>query len=357
MPDRFDASTAFIAEIRSAQFAVTDWLRRAEGKMLGRLGFDPQECPFRRVVSGPFWHLRAYGVRQAGLSLLIVPAPIKRPYIWDLAPEISVVGACLRQGFNVFLLEWNEPSADMPPRGLKHYTEAIADCVAHISSHAEEDPFLMGHSLGGTLGAIYSALSARLRGLVLIGAPLCFDRASSRFRDELVSIIPTGFANGALVPGSLLTEASVLASPGTFIWERLRDAALSLIDPAVWPTLLRVERWGFDEMPLPGRLVSELVELLYRDNLFFRGTLEIDARPIGPDHVKAPLLAVVNTADEIAPFGSITPFTDAVRARATKIIDYPGEAGVGLQHLALLIGREAHARIWPEIFSWMFSVA
>ena len=32
------------------------------------------------------------------------------------------------------------------------------------------------------------------------------------------------------------------------------------------------------------------------------------------------------------------------------VIEYPGEAGVCLQHLAILIGRESRNRIWPEIF-------
>jgi hypothetical protein len=27
--------------------------------------------------------------------------------------------------------------------------------------------------------------------------------------------------------------------------------------------------------------------------------------------------------------------------------------GIGLQHLALLAGPQAHARIWPAIFTWL----
>src|SRR6266436_6820201 len=30
-------------------------------------------------------------------------------------------------------------------------------------------------------------------------------------------------------------------------------------------------------------------------------------------------------------------------------IKYPGEVGVGLQHLAMLVGRQSFARVWPEI--------
>ena len=36
-----------------------------------------------------------------------------------------------------------------------------------------------------------------------------------------------------------------------------------------------------------------------------------------------------------------------------RIIEYPGETGVCLQHLGFLIGRKAHAELWPEIMSWI----
>jgi polyhydroxyalkanoate synthase len=40
----------------------------------------------------------------------------------------------------------------------------------------------------------------------------------------------------------------------------------------------------------------------------------------------------------------------------TALIEYPGETGVDLQHLALLAGPRAHAEIWSKIFSWLRSI-
>ena len=65
------------------------------------------------------------------------------------------------------------------------------------------------------------------------------------------------------------------------------------------------------------------------------------------------MLAIVNTADDIAPLEAVKPFVDSLTARDASIIEYPGEIGVGLQHLGPLIGRRAHATIWPAIISWM----
>jgi polyhydroxyalkanoate synthase subunit PhaC len=68
------------------------------------------EAPFRiaAALPGPA-RLRAYqppGAARRGPALLIVPAPIKRAYVWDLLPEVSVVRRCLGRGLRVYLLEW-----------------------------------------------------------------------------------------------------------------------------------------------------------------------------------------------------------------------------------------------------------
>jgi polyhydroxyalkanoate synthase len=42
-----------------------------------------------------------------------------------------------------------------------------------------------------------------------------------------------------------------------------------------------------------------------------------------------------------------------MRAGAARVIEYPGETGVGLQHLAILVGRQAYTRIWPQVISWI----
>ena len=275
------------------QFGIADILRRAQGHAFGAFGLDPNECPYQVIASGPFWRLRDYTKHDIAQSLLIVAAPIKRPYIWDLTPAASAIRYCQGQDLRVRLLEWLPASRTAGNNGLTEYTEAIAECVAKISGEsAGVKPFLIGHSLGGTLAAIFGALAPdSIRGLVLLGAPLCFRPTTSRFRDALISLVPSG----------------------------LGDA----------------EPW------------------LYRENLFCQGALKIGGTLVGPESVSVPTLAVVNTADDVALLDSVKPFIDAMPTSDARIIEYPGESGVCLQHLGILIGREAHAQVWPDIASWI----
>ena len=286
--------------------------------------------------------------------MLIIAAPIKRPYIWDLAPSISAIRFSCTKACHVQLLEWMPASPNAGNSGLDEYVLAISEAVATITTAAQgARPSLIGHSLGGTLAAICGAFSPEsISGLVLLGAPLCFEPSKNQFRDALVTLVPQEISDADPFPGSLLSHASALASPRTFIWSRLMDAAMSIADPLAMEIHARVERWALDEVPLPGKLVHQIIEWLYRENRFCRGILKIGEKVIGPSSLSVPTLAVVNTADDVAPLNSLKPFADAM-AKNVRIIEYPGELGVCLQHLGILVGRHAQAHVWPEILTWL----
>jgi polyhydroxyalkanoate synthase len=347
-----------VLEAHRALFFMSDVLRRAQGQTLEAFGLGPQECPYEVVASGAFWRLRNYGKPADAPSVLIVAAPIKRAYIWDLAPSASAIHYILDQGFHVHLLEWLPVEANAE-NGLTEYVESISECVARISSRrAGAKTFLMGHSLGGTLAAIFAASeSESIRGLVLLSAPLCFQPETSRFRDALVSLVPSGLIDVGPCPGSLLSHMSALASPSTFIWSRLVDAVLCGADDQAREIHARVERWALDEVPLSGELVRQIIEWLYRENRFCCGNLKIGNKLIGPVTLTTPTLAAVNVDDDVASIVSVKPFIDAMPIKDVRIVEIPGETGVCLQHLGVLIGRKTRAAVWPEIISWVDSHA
>ena len=342
-------------DIVRSSYGTVDVLRRAQGNVVAAFGLNPSECAYEVIASGPYWRLRDYGNPGQSHSLLIVAAPIKRPYIWDLSPSASAIRYCLKEGLHIHLLEWLFDFPSIGNNGLDECVLAISDCVGKITvNEYGTKPFLIGHSLGGTLAAIYSAWApSTVRGLVLLGAPLCFEPKQSRFRDVLVSLVPPTLPAAEPFPGSLLSQMSALASPRTFIWSRLMDAALSFTDYQAMEIHARVERWALDEVALPGKLVHDIIQWLYREDRFFLGALTIRGTPIGPSTLSAPTLAIVNTADEVAPLASVKPFTDAMPANSTRLIDYPGEVGVCLQHLGILVGRMARTKIWPNIIAWL----
>lgn len=128
---------------------MTGWMdevRRHMGRGLDAAGLGPQETPHRVVREWPGARLRAYHAREAsqGPVLLIIPAPFKQVYIWDLLPPVSVVRRCLERGFRVYLLEWLVPTEREDEFGLAE----VCRPPHHGSSrcHSSRDGLVGAHS-------------------------------------------------------------------------------------------------------------------------------------------------------------------------------------------------------------------
>ena len=161
----------------------SDALRRSLGGLLDAAGLAPRETVWVSVVKQPGITLRYYpGGGHCG-PVLIVPAPIKRPYIFDLMPQVSVVVRLIEAGFSVFLMDWAEDGGPGVPN-LSKYSEMICSAAGKVRREARRKPIVLGHSLGGTLAAISAALEPdSVSKLVLISAPL-------RFGEETGALAP-----------------------------------------------------------------------------------------------------------------------------------------------------------------------
>jgi polyhydroxyalkanoate synthase len=294
----------------------------------------------------------------AGPVLLIIPAPIKRAYIWDLQPEASVVRYAQHRGLRVYLLEWLDPGPREDGFGLADYAErlplAALDAVA--AETGEAAAVLAGHSLGGTFAAILASLHPqRARGLVLVDAPLAFgpDRGGPLAR--AVAAAPharlLSRLGGSPVPGSFTALLSTAAVPDAFVLQRWTDLGASLGDPLAAAIHARVERWVLDEFAMPGQLFEDVLERLYREDRFTVSTLEVAGRRTGLDRLRSPVLGVTNPPGRVVPPVSVLAGLEAMPSGVPRRVlqHNGGERGPVLQHLGPLIGPAFHARLWPEI--------
>ena len=123
-----------------------DCLRRSFGDWLDAAGFGPREHPWTEAASssaGRVRHYRTAPAKPARVAVLIVPAPIKRAYIWDLGPEASAVRRLIEAGLDVFLLEWRD--APEAPIG-RFATRTIDWAVEAVTQESGRRVALAGHS-------------------------------------------------------------------------------------------------------------------------------------------------------------------------------------------------------------------
>jgi len=341
-------------------FSLIDEARRQRGLALDAAGFGPIETPYRVLADEPSARLRAYHEADAGGStLVIVPAPIKRAYIWDLLPEVSVVRHALRRGAKVYVLEWLTPGPDEDGFGLAEYADRlIRSALERIEADAGAKPVLAGHSLGGTLATIFATLHPeRVQGLILVDAPLAFGEEGDRLAKAVSAAAHARAMRrlaGSPIPGSFLNTLSASAVPSVFIGQRWDDLRASLTDPEALAIHRRVERWTLDEFPMPGQLFEDVLDGLYRDDRFRRGLLDVGGRRTGLERLRAPVLAVVNPLGGVVPPASMTAGLAAAPDAPATVLEYEGDRGPMLQHVgpSVFIGL-AHERLWPQIFDWL----
>src|SRR4051812_8596029 len=124
-----------------------DRARRRTGDLLDALGAGPRTTPSRTLVDAPGLRLRHFpGAPATAPAVLLVPAPIKRWYIWDLEPDVSVVSRVLAHGLDVHLVEWTDPGPGEQDFGLDDYADRmLRGCVeATIRRTGQPQVVLMG---------------------------------------------------------------------------------------------------------------------------------------------------------------------------------------------------------------------
>jgi len=336
---------------------MIDQFRRWQGRSFYSIGTGPIVTPGRILLRKAGITLKGYA-RNNAPALLLVPAPIKSSYIWDLAPRNSVVRRCLSHGLQVYLIQWEHPGKSGRQLGLAEYAnQFILDCLDAIGTETRLNRvFLAGHSLGGTFAAIFAALHPEcLGGLILLGAPINFETDTNAF-GPLVANAPSAQLLTTMlgsVPGSFLNLVCSLASPTTFITSCWLDWLNSFDSVDTMQTHIRVRRWMLDETPMANRLFEEVVELLYRKNRFIRRSLMVGNRLADPRRIDVPILSVVQPDCRIAPPRSVLPIHELTSSADNRLLCYKGDTGVALQHIGMLVGHNAHQYLWPEILQWI----
>jgi polyhydroxyalkanoate synthase subunit PhaC len=343
--------------------AVNDELRRAAGAFLDAIGLGPVQTPSRIARQQRGFRLRAYQEPAHAPALVIIPAPIKRAYIWDLLPEVSVVAQCQARDLQTYLLEWIPPTASEDEFGLTEYTDAfITAALDTVRAETGQDKVtLAGHSLGGTFAAIFAASHPeRMQALVLVEAPLAFGEQQGPL-ERAASLMPATrgvrAAVGSPVPGSFLNLISVAAAPRAFVWQPWSDLPASMVSRQRAAVHVRIIRWTLDEFPLPGRLFEDTVELLYRQDQFRRGKLRIGRSTVAATALRGPVLAVVNPHGDVVPPDSCLAALDRIPDDNKRIEYYWEESGPALQHVGPLVGPDAHKHLWPDILNWVCAQA
>src|SRR5262245_22349434 len=154
---------------------LVDRLRSEVGQMVQRrlkgldylttpppqIGVTPRTLLYRR---GPLalYHYQPVASEVYRVPVLMIFAPTNNASILDLAKGQSLIEYMLKRGFDLYMVDWNAPSAAESHLKLDDYVlDFIPDAVRRVQQDSGIDELTMlGYCMGAVLSSLYVALHA-----------------------------------------------------------------------------------------------------------------------------------------------------------------------------------------------------
>ncbi|MGC1133789.1 MAG: alpha/beta fold hydrolase [Nitrososphaeraceae archaeon] len=296
-------------------------------------------------------------INEKNTPVLVVYAFINRHYILDLLPEVSVIASLLRHGLDIFATDWGTPSAYDKNLTIGHFVSKYMDkSVDYIRKITKSDKVsLLGYCWGGDLAIIYAALHPeKVRNLITIATPGDFE-----LDDSLLAVWTKAMKENYLLdtfgnlPGIMLNAAFVLRNPIEYshkyfhFFERPRSQE-SIAE------FFATEIWLYDSIPIIGEIYREFIERCYKQNLLIKNRMRIEDNNRNSDmlvnlkNINMSFLNIVAKKDDlVAPDSSKALNNALTESSDKKLIEH--NSG----HVGLMIGKNAHKDLWPEVGDWL----
>jgi polyhydroxyalkanoate synthase len=297
-------------------------------------------------------HYEPLTEEQYDVPILVVYALINRPYILDLQPDRSVVRTLLEQGFDVYLIDWGEPSRLDQHLTLEDYVLRYVDnCVDVVRERSDRDDInLLGYCMGGTMSAMYASLfPEKVQNLALMAAGLNFDDTGGILEqwgdEEFYSpeAVTDAFGN---VPSEFLDTGFALMDPV----ENYVTKYIRLFDHVENEDFVRnfarMEQWLSDGIDVAGETYTQFLEDIYQDNLLARGEMTLGDREIDLDRIDMPVLQIVGEYDHLIPPEASVSFNELIGSEDTEVIEFP------TGHIGLSVSSRSHSQLWPQVSDW-----
>ncbi|MCU4752902.1 class III poly(R)-hydroxyalkanoic acid synthase subunit PhaC [Halobacteria archaeon AArc-curdl1] len=297
-------------------------------------------------------HYESQTESQHDVPILVVYALINRPYILDLQPDRSVVKTLLEAGFDVYMIDWDEPSALDRSITLDDYVSRYIDnCVDVVRERSDLDAInILGYCMGGTMTSMYAALfPEKVRNLGLMAAGLCFAGdggvlelwgADEYYEPERVT---DTFGN---VPAEFLDVGFALMDPVANNVTKYVRFYENMDDEEFVENFARMERWLAEGIDVAGATYDQFIGDIYQDNKLMENELYLGDKHVDIENIEMPVLQIVATYDHLIPPEASKPFNDAIPSDDTEILEF------ATGHIGMSVSSRSHDELWPQVCEW-----
>jgi polyhydroxyalkanoate synthase len=328
-------------------------LKKAQNIFMGPLDTDIGSTPSELVYQEDRVKLKYYRPDASRLKtpLLLVHGLFNRETLLDLQPDRSIIRNLLKEGVEIYLIEWGSPTRRDQfltlDDHINGYLDNIIDFVRRRHSTAHLN--LMGVCLGGTFAVIYAALHPeKIKNLITTVAPTHFDTSKGLLHIWLKEIdvdrLVDTFGN---LPGNLVNSAFLLLNPPRLFLDKYLGFLENMDNKEFVENFIRMEKWIFDTPDIPGETVRQLLKDLYQENRLVQNQMEVGGHRVNLRKVTMPLLNIYGQYDHLVPPEACEVLTKAVGSRDSQ--DFCLESG----HTGIYVSARFQKEMVPKVATWL----
>lgn len=287
-----------------------------------------------------------------------VPTLVDPPYaghssvIADYAEGQSLMQALIAEGVvNVFLTEWKSATPDMKDLEVDQYLAELNVCVDELGGRVN----LVGLCQGGWMAAMFAArFPQKVASLVLAGSPIDADAGDGPIKamakDTPLSVYEDLVAQGGgLMPGRVMLAGWKGMHPDQQYVQRHIDLYEHVDDPAYLKKTELFETWYENPIDLPGRWYLQVIQSIFKDNLFAKGEFVALGRTLKLKAITCPVYLLAGESDDITPREQVFAAEGLLGSPPAQIIKRLAPGG----HIGLFMGSSTLRDVWPDIARWI----
>ncbi len=297
-------------------------------------------------------HYESNQPRVVREPVLLIPSLINRAYILDLLKGYSLVEHLLKDGLDVYMLDWGSPTDEDREIEFDSLIEStLKRTIRKVRLHSgHEQVKLVGYCMGGTLASIYASLyPEEISGLVNLLGPIDFSKAgmlaewtdARNFNPKLMTDslgnVPPALMQSAFQGMRPLSQVAKILKPQPEISQHEQDFYAAL------------EFWSWDNIAFPGRAYQKYIGDLYQKNKLIRGELVIGASHVSLENIKCPILIFTADKDHIVPVASANALQEVCSSAKVTAVTVRGG------HVAAVVGPQAKKLLWPKLSGWLMA--
>ncbi|HEY1516586.1 MAG TPA: alpha/beta fold hydrolase [Solirubrobacteraceae bacterium] len=297
------------------------------------------------------WRYRSED-RRYRPPVLIVHSLVSKSYVLDLLPNASMVGSLVGEGFDMFLLDWEPADPADAENTFETYVDGyIPDAIdAVLDESGADEVTLVGYCFGGVLTLLLAAAHPELpvRNMMVMATPCDYREMgfmSNMFREHRLDADDVIDDTG-LVPARALDEGFQSLKPTEFVTQRV-NFFQNLWNDEFVEGFLAIAIWARDQVPLPGGVFRQTVDVLIRQNALLEGVIPYGRGEVRLADITCPFLNAFAEQDTITPVASSEPLTRLVGSADANELRL--ESG----HIGFAAGREAAKVARPQIVDWL----